>query len=320
MKKMKKISILIPCYNEEQSIPLLYAELQKITQEETVYEWEWLFINDGSTDQTLERLEELHRIDQRCCYVDLSRNYGKEVAMLAGLDYVTGDATVIMDADLQDPPSLIPEMLRKWEEGYDDVYAQRISRGKESWFRKQTTLLYYRMLQQLSDVNVLPNVGDFRLLDRRCVLALRQMREQGRYTKGMFCYIGYKKCCIRFDRQDRKVGHSSWNYWTLFKLAIEGFTSFSVAPLRFATIAGASIAILAFLVGLFYLTKTVIFGDPAQGFTTLIFFISFFSGIQLLAIGIQGAYLGRIFVEVKQRPVYFIQSYNGQEPQTTPNA
>lgn len=311
--KKKRISILVPCYNEEQSLPLLYAELQQLAASQEQYDWEFLFVNDGSTDGTLRILETMQAEDARCNYVDLSRNYGKEVAMLAGFDYTQGDATVIMDADLQDPPALVAEMLQKWEEGYDDVYAQRISRGKESWLRKQTSLLYYKMLQDLSDINILPNVGDFRLLDKRCIRSLRQMREKGRYTKGMFCYIGYKKCCIRFDRQDRQAGQSSWNYWTLLKLAVEGITSFSVVPLRFATIAGILIALFAFLVAAFYMIKTLIIGDPVQGFTTLIFFLSFFSGIQLLAIGIQGTYLGRIFVEVKQRPIYFVQSYNGKE-------
>lgn len=311
--KKKTVSILVPCYNEESSLPLLYPELDRLAQSQPQYEWEFLFVNDGSKDATLSILEQLHHDDSRCNYIDLSRNYGKEAAMLAGFDYVQGDAMIILDADLQDPPSLIPQMLEKWEEGYDDVYAQRISRGQESWMRRHLSLLYYRLLQQSTQIDVLPNVGDFRLLDRRCILSLRQLREQGRYTKGLFCYIGYRKYCITFDRGDRQAGSSSWSFWSLFKLAIEGLTSYTTAPLRIASFLGAAIAGLAFLIGLFYLMKTVIFGDPVQGFTTLIFFLSFFSGIQLLAIGIQGEYLARIFIETKQRPVYFIQSYNGEK-------
>lgn len=311
-KERKLISILVPCYNEENSLRDLYAELKRLADSQELYNWEFLFINDGSKDHTLSILETLHQQDERCNYIDLSRNYGKEIAMLAGFDHVQGDATIILDADLQDPPSLIPEMLQKWEEGFDDVYAQRISRGRESWFRRNASLFYYHLLQKMSDIDILPNVGDFRLLDKRCILSLRQIREHGRYTKGMFCYIGYKKHCIQFDRHDRLAGQSSWNYWKLVKLAIEGITSFSVVPLHLATFVGAGIALVAFLLGSFYLVKTIIYGDPVQGFTTLIFFLSIFSGIQLLAIGIQGTYLGRIFVEVKKRPVYFIQSINGK--------
>lgn len=311
--KKKLISILVPCYNEEMSLPLLYVELDKLASQLSQYDWEFLFVNDGSHDQTLALLEKMHREDSRCNYVDLSRNYGKEAAMLAGFDFVRGDATIVMDADLQDPPSLVVDMLQKWEEGYDDIYAQRISRGQESWLRRQLSLLYYRMLQKSTRIDVLPNVGDFRLLDRRCIRSLRRLREQGRYTKGLFCYIGYRKYCLTFDRADRQAGNSSFSLWTLFQLAIEGLTSYTTAPLRFASFLGAIIAGLAFLVGLFYLTKTLIFGDPVPGFTTLIFFLSFFCGIQLLAIGIQGEYLARIFIESKQRPVYFAQSYNGED-------
>lgn len=311
--KKKMVSILIPCYNEEKSLPLLYAELVKLGNQLPQYDLEFLFVNDGSHDLTLSLLEQLHQQDKRCNYVDLSRNYGKEAAMLAGFDFVRGDATVVMDADLQDPPSLVVDMLQKWEEGYDDIYAQRVSRGQESWLRKQLSLLYYRMLQKSTKIDVLPNVGDFRLLDKRCIRSLRRLREQGRYTKGLFCYIGYRKYCLTFDRSDRQAGNSSWSLWSLFQLAIEGLISYTTAPLRIASFLGAIIAGGAFLIGLFYLVKTILFGDSVRGFTTLIFFLSFFSGIQLLAIGIQGEYLARVFVESKQRPVYFVQSYNGDD-------
>lgn len=310
---MKKVSVMVPCYNEEKSLPMLYTALNKVSQDLNVYDWEFLFINDGSKDGTLSVLEDLHQRDERCCYVDLSRNFGKEAAMLAGFDYATGDCMVIMDADLQDPPLLIHEMLQKWEEGYDDVYAQRISRGKESWLRNKLSLLYYWLLQKASDINVLPNVGDFRLLDRQCIDALKQMREHGRYTKGLFCYIGYRKCCVLFDRGDRVSGQSAWNFWSLLRLAIEGLTSYTTAPLRFASVLGAVIAFFALVAGLFYLCKTIIFGDEVRGFTTLIFFLSFYSGILLLAIGIQGEYIARVFNETKRRPVYFARTYNGKK-------
>ena len=209
---MKKISILVPCYNEEASLPLLYPELKELMDKTTNYQWEVLFINDGSKDNTLQILKELREKDNRICYVDLSRNFGKENAMLAGFDYVTGDCMVIMDADLQDPPSLIPQMIQYWEEGYEDVYAKRNNRGKESWLRKKFSLLFYAILQKSTRFEVLKNVGDFRLLDRSCIEALKKLRETERYTKGMFCWIGYRKKEIVFDRGDRAAGQSNWNF------------------------------------------------------------------------------------------------------------
>lgn len=308
----KKISILIPCYNEEKSIPLLYDALQKLTIGNASYEWEYLFINDGSQDNTLSVLEQLHASDARCCYVDLSRNYGKEVAMLAGFDYVTGDATVIMDADLQHPPHVIPQMIAKWEEGFDDVYAQRITRGKESWLRKRLSLAYYRLLTKSSRIDVLPNVGDFRLLDRQCIEALKTLREQGRYTKGMYCYIGFRKTSVDFKTHERVAGESSMNYRNLVSLAIEGIMSYTTAPLRFASFMGTIISVLAFLYAIWILIKTIVWGDPVAGYPTMMVAILFLGGVQLLSLGIIGEYLGRVYNESKHRPVYFARTYNGE--------
>lgn len=304
---MKKVSILIPCYNEESSLPLLYPELKKLMDSQTAYEWEVLFVNDGSRDNTIQLIKELSDQDNRICYIDLSRNFGKENAMLAGFDNVSGDCMVIMDADLQDPPSLIPEMLEYWEQGYEDVYAKRKDRGHESWLRKRFSLLFYAILQRSTRFEVLQNVGDFRLLDRCCIEALKQMRETERYTKGMFCWIGFKKKEIVFNRGDRVAGKSNWNFFSLLNLAIEGITSFTVTPLRFSTLAGFIIAFGAFVMMLYYLIKTFIYGDPIQGFPTLITIILFLGGIQLLSIGILGEYLGRIFNETKGRPTYIIR-------------
>lgn len=308
----KKISILIPCYNEEKSLPVLYDALQKVADRNASFEWEFLFVNDGSRDNTLAELEGLRAKDARCCYVDLSRNYGKEAAMLAGFDYVTGDATVILDADMQDPPSLIPDMISKWEEGFDDVYARRVDRGKESWLRKKLSMAYYRLLTKSSRIDVLPNVGDFRLLDRQCIEALKMLREQGRYTKGMFCYIGFSKTEITFDRGDRVVGDSKMSYRSLFRLALEGLMSYTTAPLRFASIVGMMVSLIAFIYGLWILTKTLIWGDPVAGFPTLIVVILFLGGVQLLSLGIIGEYVGRVYNEAKHRPVYFARTYNGE--------
>lgn len=307
----KKVSILVPCYNEEQSLPLLYPELKSLMDSEISYDWEVLFVNDGSKDNTLQIIKALRAADNRISYVNLSRNFGKENAMLAGFDYVTGDCMVIMDADLQDPPSLIPQMLKCWEDGYKDVYAKRANRGQESWMRKAFSLMFYRILDHATRFDVLQNVGDFRLLDRQCVEALKKLRESERYTKGMFCWIGFEKKEIIFDRGDRVAGESNWNFWSLFNLAIEGITSFTTAPLRFATIIGAITAFFSFCFIIFYIGKTLIFGDPVQGFTTLISVMLFLGGIQLLCLGILGEYIGRVFNETKNRPTYLISEYNG---------
>ena len=308
-----KVSLLIPCYNEEASLPILYEELVRLMDRHTQYEWEVLFVNDGSRDATIQLIKDLHRKDSRIAYVDLSRNFGKEAAMLAGFDYVTGDCMVILDADLQDPPSLIPEMLKYWEEGYDDVYAKRASRGKESWLRKKLSLLYYDILQRSTKVEILPNVGDFRLLDRKCIEALKSLRESERYTKGMFCWVGFNKKEIVFDRGDRVAGNTSWNFLSLFNLAIEGITSFTTTPLRLSTIMGFVVSLFAFIYMCVIVTKTLIWGDEVQGFTTLFVFISFLGGVQLISLGIIGEYLGRIFHETKNRPVYVVKEYQSHE-------
>lgn len=311
----KKISILIPCYNEEASLPLFYVELIKVMSDPKLsqYDWELLLVNDGSKDKTLDIIKRLREADNRVSYVDLSRNFGKEKAMLAGFDYVTGDCMIIMDADLQDPPTLIPEMVSWWEQGYDDIYAKRKSRGEESWLRKSFSLLFYKILQKTTKIEVLQNVGDFRLLDKSCIEALRKIRESERYTKGMFCWIGFRKKEILFDRGDRVAGKSAWNFWSLFSLAIEGITSFTTSPLRISSIFGFIVSILAFVYMAFFLVKTWIFGDPVQGFPTLITVILFLGGVQLIAIGILGEYIARIFNETKNRPTYIAREHNGKK-------
>nr|MCR5333977.1 glycosyltransferase family 2 protein [Bacteroidaceae bacterium] len=300
----------VPCYNEEMSLPLLYPELKSLMDNNTSYEWEVLFVNDGSKDNTIGIIKDLRSVDKRINFVDLTRNFGKENAMLAGFDYVTGDCMVIIDADLQDPPSLIPEMLEYWEQGYDDVYAKRDSRGKESWFRRTCSLFFYKILDYSTRFDILQNVGDFRLLDRSCINALRKLRESERYTKGMFCWIGYRKKEILFDRGDRAVGKSNFNFLRLLNLAIEGITSFTTFPLRIATIIGGIVAFFAFIVMFYYGLKTAIFGDEVKGFTTIIVAVLLMGGIQLCAIGILGEYIGRIFNETKKRPTYLAGYYN----------
>lgn len=310
---MKKVTILIPCYNEEGSLDALYEALKELMDFHTDYTWEVLMVNDGSKDRTIDIIKQLREKDKRICYVNLSRNFGKENAMLAGFDYATGDCMVIMDADLQHPPMTISDMLAKWEEGYEDVYAKRITRGKESWFRKQFSLFYYRMLKHLTRVEILENVGDFRLLDRKCIEALKNLRETQRYTKGMYCWIGFRKTEVWFEQGDRLAGESSFNFLRLLNLAIDGITSFTTAPLRIATIMGLFVSLIAFVFMCYILLTTLIWGDPVQGYPTLITVILFLGGVQLLSLGIIGEYLGRIFYETKGRPVYVVSEVEGVE-------
>lgn len=310
---MKKVSVLIPAYNEQESLLMLYERLRALMDAHAEYVWEVVFVNDGSRDHTLLLLAQLHEKDLRINYVDLSRNYGKEVAMLAGFDYVTGDCMVIMDADLQHPPELIPEMLRYWEEGYDDVYARRRTSEKESFLRKHLRRIFYATLRKAAHMPIQQDTGDFRLLDRICIQAMKQLRESQRYTKGMFSWIGFRKKELLFDQQCRVAGESKWSFLKLLNLAVEGLTSFTVAPLRIASVSGAVVSLLAFVYGIYIFVSNLIYDDPVDGFPTIMVTILFLGGMQLLCIGIIGEYLGRIFNETKKRPVYFARSYNGQK-------
>lgn len=317
MESKKLITILVPAYNEASNLPLLYDALYNLALEidgdGNRYDWEFLIVNDGSSDNTAEVLCDLRAKDERVNYVNLSRNFGKESAMLAGFDYSKGDCVVIMDADLQHPVNIIPKMIREWENGYEDVYGKRLSRGKESWIRKKLSLLYYRLLQKTTRIDVLQNVGDFRLLDRRCIESLKELRETQRYTKGLFCWIGYRKKAIEFATVDRTDGKSSFTFAKLFELAMDGITGFTTSPLRIASILGIVISFVAFMYLCFVIAKTIFWGESVQGYPTLLCVILFLGGCQLLAIGIIGEYIGRIFNETKNRPNYLIDSYNGHK-------
>jgi len=305
---MKKISILIPAYNEEDVLEHLYQRLGKLANDNKDYDFEFMFADDGSTDKTLEIIKDYAETDDRIGYVSLSRNFGKEIGMIAGLDAVTGDATVIIDADLQDPPELIPKMIKFWEQGYDDVYAKRNSREGETWIKLITANAYYWLLGKMTpNINIPKNTGDFRLLDKRCVEALKQLRESERYTKGMFSWIGYKKKEITYDRDPRAAGEVKQNYKKLFNLAFDGITSFSTTPLRISTALGIIVSVAAFIYLIVVLAKAAMFGDAVAGYPSLMAVILFLGGVQLLSIGIIGEYVGRIFKEVKGRPLYFVE-------------
>lgn len=310
---MKKITILIPCFNEESTLDLLYERLLSVAGANTQYEFNILLVDDGSKDKTLAKMQELHDKDPDVSYLCLSRNFGKENAMLAGLDYADGDAVILMDADLQDPPELIPQMIEEWEKGYDDVYARRRSRAGETWFKKVSAHWYYRILQMFSDIDIPADVGDFRLLDRQAVDALCSLRERQRYTKGLFSWIGYNKKELLFDRDPRAVGNSKMSFVKLFGLAVDGITSFSVAPLRLASVLGLFISTIAFVYLVFVIGKTLLFGDPVAGYPSMISIILFIGGIQLVVLGIIGEYVGRIFYEAKRRPDYLVSEYNGKK-------
>ena len=305
------LSIIIPMYNEEESLPYLYDRLVRLGDKIENYTLEFLFVNDGSSDNSLTMVKELREIDARVCYLSLSRNFGKEVAMGAAFDYVNGDAVVIIDADLQDPPELILEMLKYYEEGYDDVYAKRKSREGETWLKKMTSKTFYRVLHTVSRVPIQQDTGDFRLLSRRAIEALKSFPEKQRYTKGMFSLIGFKKIAIEFDRDPRVAGSTKWNYFKLMELAVEGITSFTLAPLRISTYIGIITSLCAMVYATFIFIKTVIYGIDVPGYASLMCVVLLLGGVQLLCLGVIGEYLGRIFIEAKARPLYFIDEYSG---------
>jgi len=312
---VKTISILIPAYNEAPVLDQLMTRLGNLASNMKDYEFEFLFVNDGSKDKTLEIIKGFAEIDPRVSYINLSRNFGKEIGMIAGLDHVTGDATVVIDADLQDPPELIPEMIKLWEEGYDDVYAKRKSRDGESWLKKFTSKMYYKTLQSITRIPIQEDTGDFRLLDRRVVEALKEFRESQRNTKAMFSWVGFHKKEILYDRDPRAAGETKWNYMKLIELAIDGITSFTTAPLRIATYSGIIVSALAFIYLLILVIRTIFFGTDLAGYPSMMAVILFLGGVQLLSLGIIGEYVGRIFNETKQRPLYLIEEYhNGKTP------
>ena len=307
---MKYITLIIPVYNEQESIDSLLERLNLLDNSVSNYQFEFLFINDGSQDKTLDIITKHAQKDTRISYINLSRNFGKEIAMLAGIDHAEGDAAVIIDADLQDPPELIKEMIAYWEDGYDDVYARRSSRQGETWLKKKTSQWYYRILQKSTSIPIQVDTGDFRLLDRRCIEALRQFRESQRNTKAIFSWIGYRKKKIFYDRDPRLAGQTKWNYRKLINLAIDGITSFTTAPLRMATIFGFIISFVAFC-WIIYLLVRPLFGVPTgAGYSSLMAVILFLGGVQLLSLGIIGEYVGRIFIETKNRPLYLMEEYH----------
>lgn len=316
MSKVNLLTIMIPIFNEEECVLGLYEKLVAVSTQISCT-CEFLFINDGSTDKTLSLLTDLLQKDTRISLVDLSRNYGKEIAMTAGLDYMKGDTLVIIDADLQDNPELIVLMLQEIANGYDDVYAQRTHRRGETWFKKKTSSWYYKILAAMSSVPIQKDTGDFRMLSSKAIRALRQFGENERNMKGLFSFIGFKKKAVFYERDERIAGTTKWNYVKLFNLAVRGITSFSTKPLRVISIVGFVISFAAFMLIVKIIVKVLFYGDPVAGYPSMMSTILFLGGLQLLSIGVLGEYLGIIFSETKKRPIYFINDYYNSNPQNS---
>jgi len=300
------LSVVVPVYDEEAVLPEFHRRLAAVL-DGIPGAAEIVYVNDGSRDGSMALLAAFHDADARVAVIDLSRNFGKEVAMTAGLDHAAGDAVIIIDADLQDPPEMIPEMVRAWQEGHDVVQMRRRTRAQESWLKKATARAFYRTIGRMGTIDIPENVGDFRLLSARAVAALRRFPERSRFMKGLFAWIGFPCKEIEYDRDGRYAGETKWNYWRLWNFALEGITSFSVVPLKIASYMGFLAALIAFARGTWFIAKTLIYGDPVPGFPTLVVVVLFLGGLQLMALGIIGEYLARMFIEVKQRPLYLVQ-------------
>jgi glycosyltransferase involved in cell wall biosynthesis len=302
------LSVVVPAYNEEEVLRDFHARIAKVLNNMEI-EAEILYVNDGSTDDTLKIMHDLRQSDQRVSILDLSRNFGKEAAMTAGLDHAGGDAVVLIDADLQHPPELIPELVTHWIDGYDVVYTTNVDRSGETIVKKFITHSFYRLIKMFGRVEIPMNAGDYRLLSRRALDSLTQLREQHRYMKGLFAWIGYPQKDVPYQPDPRFAGSTKWGYSDLWYLALEAITSFTVAPLKIATYFGLVSAFIAFIYGAITIYQKLVYGNPVAGYPSLLVAVLFLGGIQLLAIGIIGEYLGRIFNETKKRPLYFLKSY-----------
>jgi glycosyltransferase involved in cell wall biosynthesis len=299
------LSVVVPAFNEEEVLPEFHRRLSN-TLEAMPVGAEIIYVNDGSRDRTLAVLGALQARDARVTVLDLSRNFGKEIALTAGLDHARGDAVVVIDADLQDPPELIPRLFDGLCEGYDVVYGQRTSRRGESALKRSTAYLFYRLIQRLSRVRLPEDTGDFRILSRRAVDALGRLREQHRFMKGLFAWIGFPQKAVPYERDPRLRGTTKFNYWRLWNFALEGITSFTTAPLRIATYVGLGTAVSSFAYGGYVIVNTLMFGNPVAGYPSLLTVILLLGGIQLMTLGVIGEYLGRMFDESKERPLYLL--------------
>lgn len=306
---MKLITVIVPCYNEEENVSYFYDEFIKIEAflKEKNLEWEILYVDDGSKDDTASEVKKLHRKDSRVHLLSFSRNFGKEAAMYAGLQKAKGDLVVIMDADLQDPPSLLPEMIRYIEQGYDSVATRRVSRKGEPPIRSFFARRFYSLMKHISKTEIMDGARDYRLMTRQMVDAILEMKEYNRFTKGIFGWVGFRTKWLEFENVERVKGETKWNFWGLLMYSIEGITAFSTAPLSFAAVMGVVFCLLAFILIIFIVIRTAIFGDPVNGWPSLVCIISLISGVQLFCLGIVGQYLAKTYMEVKNRPIYLLK-------------
>jgi len=303
------LSIVVPAYNEAEGLGELHARVSRV-MDDLGEPWELVLVNDGSRDATLATMERLRSADPRVAVVNLSRNFGKEIATTAGLDHARGEAVVILDADLQDPPELIPELVAVWRQGFDTVYAQRRRREGETLLKRSTAKMFYRLIGRMSRVEIPPDTGDFRLISRRVVDALGGLREQHRFMKGLFAWVGFPSKAVVYDRAPRFAGQTTWNYWKLWNLALEGITSFTIVPLKVATYLGLAVGVAAAIYLGEVVVRTLLFGNPIAGYPSLLAVVLFIGGVQLVTLGVIGEYLGRIFNEVKQRPLYLVERHH----------
>ena len=310
------LSVVAPMYNEEENIDVFLSRLIPILKKVTP-DYNIICINDGSTDNTLEKLIENHKINSAIEIINFSRNFGKEMALTAGLDYSQGDIVIPIDSDLQDPPELIEEMVNKWKEGFDVVYATRRIRHGESWFKKSTAAFFYKIINAVSEIPIPENTGDFRLMDKRVVVAIRQLPEEARFMKGVFSWVGFKQTAIMYDRQSRFAGKTSWNYWKLWNFSLDGFTSFSHLPIRVWSYVGITISLFSLIYAVILVTYVIfVKGIDVPGYASLMIVTLFLGGIILISLGVLGEYIGRIFNEVKKRPLYLISDLWGFDRET----
>ena len=313
------LSIVVPAFNEAENVRPLTAKLEEILNRITS-DYEIVFVNDGSNDTTLDLLIGMQTENDHLVVIDLARNFGKEIAMSAGIDAARGAAVIPIDADLQDPPELIETFVQKWREGFDVVYGTRTQRRGETWFKLLTANAFYRLINKISDTPIPPNTGDYRLLDRKVVDVLKQMPERARFMKGLFAWVGFRQTSVLFDRPARSDGGTKWSYLKLWRFALNGVFSFSIAPLKFWTYTGASIAAISLIYMAYMLLRTLLRGVDVPGYASLMVIILFLGGIQLLGIGILGEYIGRIFDEAKRRPLYIVRrTYGGADDQAAPD-
>ncbi len=310
---MTLISLIIPCYNEQEALPRLYAAIDEVTRQMEAYAFELLFVNDGSKDNTLSLLKELAEKDRRVIYLSFSRNFGKEAAMYAGFCHARGEYVAVMDADMQDPPSLLPEMMRRIrEEGYDSVATRRVTRKGEPPIRSFFARAFYRLINRISDVDVVDGARDFRLMRREMAEAIVAMGESNRFSKGIFGWIGFKTCWLPYENVERVAGETKWSFWKLFKYSLDGIVNFSQIPLSIASFVGLFFTLISFLAIVFIIVRKLIFGDPVSGWPSLACIIVFVSGIQLFCMGIIGQYLAKTYLEVKRRPHYIVAESNSE--------